>query len=206
MDEETARLGLAIRQAGITNPQILNAFSAIARRDFLVEKTINTEHDNAALGLGQVASTPFILATMIDYLDVDGDDKVLEIGTGSGYQTALLAMIVQRIFSLEIIRPFYLAAQKRFKALGLSNIVAMSGDGLKGWPAQKPFDRIIVNGACQTIAPIWLNHLKPDGFILMPLVDGNKQHLVRVFHIDKKPYIETINEINFPSLIMNESI
>ena len=206
MDEDAARIGLAIRQAGITNPEILSAFSIINRRAFMPEELISCSATQAyQLGQSQIATAPSIVAMALDYLDVDRRDKVLEIGTGSGYQSALLAQIVRRLYTLDIIRPFHLSAQTTFKNLGLSNIVAMCGDGLRGWPEQKPFDRIIVNAAYEHIPSIWLEHLKPDGFLVMPIIDGKRQMLSRIYPNHSTPHIEPLREVDFPVLIHHES-
>ncbi|MGC6472018.1 MAG: protein-L-isoaspartate O-methyltransferase family protein [Parvibaculales bacterium] len=206
MDEDVARIGLAVRQAGITKTDILEVFSRINRRVFMPETLHDLPADRAyQLGQGQIATTPSLIAFVLDQLDVDLRDKVLEIGTGSGYQSALLSGIIRRLYTLEIMRPFHLSAQQRFKELGLSNIVAMTGDGLQGWPEQSPFDRIVANAASNRIPELWLAHLKPGGFLLMPLIDGGRQMLSRIYPTDTEPHVEPLLEVNFPVLIQHES-
>jgi len=206
MDEDVARIGLAVRQASITKPEILEAFSRINRRYFMPDAVSDIPADHPySLGEGQTATAPSIIAAVLDYLDVDRRDKVLEIGTGSGYQAALLSQNVRRLYTLDIIRAFHLSAQERFQQLGLSNIVAMSGDGRQGWREQKPFDRIVVNAAVEHIPSLWLEHLKPSGFVLLPVIEGARQMLSRVYPTQSVPQIEPLLEVHFPLLIKGES-
>ncbi|MGC6511432.1 MAG: protein-L-isoaspartate O-methyltransferase family protein [Parvibaculales bacterium] len=206
MDEDIARIGLAVRRAGVNKAEILQAFSTIDRRVFMPESEDDLPADQAYdLGQAQTATAPTTIACIMDHLDVDRHDKVLEIGTGSGYQAALLSCLVRRLYTLDIMRAFHLSAQARFKNLGLSNIVAMSGDGLNGWPEQAPFDRVVVNAAARNVPALWLQHLKPSGFLLMPLLQNGRQMMSKVFPTDSAPYIEPLVEVDFPVLIQHES-
>ncbi len=121
------------------------------------------------IGYGQTISQPLIVALMTDLLQLKEGDKVLEIGTGSGYQAAVLAEIVKSVYSIEIIEPLGKEAAERLKSLGYSNVEVRLGDGYYGWPETAPFDAIIVTAAASHVPPPLLKQLKPGGRMLIPL-------------------------------------
>ena len=191
MDENTLKLGLFLRQSAITNPYLIDAFQKVPATIFHAELD---------------ALRPELRAYMIDKLDIDKYDKILEIGTSSGYQTALMAQIARRVYTLDIQRPIHRAAQQKFQHLSYSNITAMCGDGLRGWEAQKPFDRIIVNAACQLIPENIVNHLKPNGVMVLPLIEPHQQQLKRIYKNADGYEIEDLRMSDFQGLIQGESI
>ncbi|MDD9841271.1 MAG: protein-L-isoaspartate(D-aspartate) O-methyltransferase [Alphaproteobacteria bacterium] len=217
MDEQAARLGLALRQAGIFDPPVLAAMQKTPRNLF-VSETYQTHawHDEALpIDCNQTISQPSLVAYMSVALKVSKRDKVLEIGTGSGYQTAILAHLCRRVYSLERHSILYKQARARFHTLGLSNITSMLGDGLKGWPQQAPFDRIMVTAAAETIPEELVNQLKIGGLMLLPLVEKNPtqpiapewdrayaiQKLVRVTRLEQGFDCEELIAVQFVPLI-----
>lgn len=137
------------------------------------------------IGHGQTISQPFIVAIMTDLLDLQPTDSVLEIGTGCGYQTAILAEIARHVASIEVVEDLSNAARERLNALGYRNITLRIGDGAAGWPELAPFDAIIVTAAAMRMPPALIEQLKPGGRLVIPIgAPGAPQTLVRV---DKRP-------------------
>jgi protein-L-isoaspartate(D-aspartate) O-methyltransferase len=124
------------------------------------------------IGNGQTISQPFIVAVMTDLLDPEPDDKVLEIGTGSGYQAAVLASLVEEVFTIEIVPPLGERASATLERLGFTNVRTRIGDGYRGWPEEAPFDGIIVTAAADQIPPPLIEQLKAGGRMIIP-VGGN---------------------------------
>jgi len=217
MDEQAARLGLALRQAGISDPQVLAAMQKTPRNLFVSQAYQEQAWHDEALPIEcqQAISQPSLVAYMSVALQVSKRDKVLEIGTGSGYQTAILAQLCRRVYSLERHRTLYKQAKARFRSLGLSNITGMLGDGLEGWPQQAPFDRIMVTAAAQTIPEALVNQLKIGGLMILPLVEKNPtqpiapkwdrayaiQKLVRVTKLEQGFDCEELIDVQFVPLV-----
>ena len=122
-----------------------------------------------AIGLGQTISQPFIVALMTDLLEAGPGDRVLEIGTGSGYQAAVLAELAGTVYTVEIIEPLAREAAERFKSLGYRNILTRVGDGHQGWPEHAPFDAIMVTAAARAVPPALIAQLKPGGRLVIPV-------------------------------------
>ena len=154
--------------------KVLQAISTIPRHKFVLPETLKNAYKNTPLpiGYGQTISQPYIVAIMTDLLKLSASDRVLEIGTGSGYQAAILSQLVQQVYSIEIIEPLAEQARLRFKELGYSNISTKFGDGYYGWQEQSPFDAIIVTAAAGHIPNALLQQLKPGGKMIIP-VGGN---------------------------------
>lgn len=179
----TVRLIMELRRSGIGDPRVLGAIEKTPRELFVPEQFQDHAYDNVALpiGNGQTISQPYVVALMTEWLELSGRGKVLEIGTGSGYQTAILARLARRVFSIERHRPLVREAERRFAALRLGNIVTLFGDGTKGWPEQAPFDRIIVTAAAPDIPAALCEQLAPDGIMVLPIgPEYRDQRLVRV--------------------------
>ncbi|MDD9878474.1 MAG: protein-L-isoaspartate(D-aspartate) O-methyltransferase [Magnetovibrio sp.] len=123
------------------------------------------------IGHGQTISQPYIVALMTDFLDLTGSEKVLEIGTGSGYQAAVLAEVLKqgRVFTIEIVEPLAKMAAKRLRELDYDNVTVRHGDGYKGWPEEAPFDAVIVTAAPETIPEALVEQLKPGGRMIVPI-------------------------------------
>ena len=171
--QNSAKIGLimALRGDGVTDTRVLSAMERVPREAFVPEDMHERAYENTALPIacGQTISQPFVVAYMTQALQVGDRMRVLEIGTGSGYQAAVLAQLCRRVYTVERHRPLMRAAQKRFTELGISNITTRHGDGADGWPDQAPFDRIIVTAAVDSIPEALLDQLAPGGIMVLPV-------------------------------------
>lgn len=180
---ERAAFQLSLRQRGIRDNNVLRALETVPRTLFVPDGLEEHAYADRALPIacGQTISQPFIVAYMTQQLELNNTHKVLEIGTGSGYQTAILARIAKRVYTIDRYRTLVGAAELRFNALRLTNITAMPGDGSQGWPAQAPFDRIIVTAAADQVPKALIEQLAPDGIMIIPIgAAGGEQKLVRI--------------------------
>jgi protein-L-isoaspartate(D-aspartate) O-methyltransferase len=158
-------------ERGIKNPRVLKAFRTVPRHLFLPSDTrrLAYEDESIPIGLGQTSTPPYDMAFMTEVLDPKPTEKVLEIGTGSGYQAAILSQLVKDVYTIEIHKPLHERAAAVFKELGYDNIHAKWGDGYQGWPEEKPFDAIIVTCAPQKIPQPLIDQLKEGGRMVIPL-------------------------------------
>ena len=170
-DPRQIQLIMDLRGQGIDDPRVLGAVERIPRDAFVEAPFAAHAWDNSALPIacGQTISQPFVVAYMTQHLDVRPAMRVLEIGTGSGYQAAILSPLCRRVYTIERHRPLLGQARARFDALKLHNVVSKLGDGFKGWPEQAPFDRIILSCAVETVPPILIEQLKPGGILIAPV-------------------------------------
>jgi protein-L-isoaspartate(D-aspartate) O-methyltransferase len=180
-----ARLRMVERhlvERGIKNPRVLDAFRTVPRHRFLAPKTQRLAYDDESIpiGEGQTITPPYDVAFMTEVLDPKPTDKVYEVGTGSGYQSAILSQLVKDVYSIEIHRPLGERAAAVHKALGYTNIHTKIGDGYGGWPDAAPFDAIIVTCAPQKIPQPLIDQLKEGGRLVIPLGDRFNQtvHLI----------------------------
>lgn len=176
------RLIMHLRNAGITDTRVLSALERIPREIFIPKQMQDQAYEDIALpiGRGQTISQPFVVAIMTQALELDDRMKVLEIGTGSGYQACVLAKLCRRVYSIERHKPLLDRAEKIFDALKLRNITAIAGDGMKGWPQQAPFDRIIVTAGAQDKPPqALLDQLAIGGIMIIPVGKNGQQVLRR---------------------------
>lgn len=176
-----AKLILALRQQGIRDPRVLTVLETVPRELFVAPEFAPRAWDNSALPIsfGQTISQPFVVGAMTAALELTGNEFVLEIGTGSGYQTAILSKLARRVFTIERYRPLMKEAQKRFEALGLTNIVAKCDDGANGWVEQGKFDAIIATCAFANRPDSLLAQLKIGGRFIVPVGQGSVQELLR---------------------------
>jgi protein-L-isoaspartate(D-aspartate) O-methyltransferase len=198
------RLVMELRRAGIGDARVLGAIEKTPRELFVPEQFQDQAYENVALpiGNGQTISQPYIVALMTERLELAGREKVLEIGTGSGYQAAILARLARRVFTVERHRPLVREAEQRFAALRLGNIVTRFCDGSKGWPEQAPFDRIIVTAAAPEIAMALCEQLAPDGILVLPVgPEYHDQRLVRVRRTEAGFATEEIAWVRFVPLV-----
>ena len=153
------------------DPRVLDVMRELPRHEFVPPKFRADAYADRPLsiGQGQTISQPFIVALMSDLLDVDSNDMVLEVGTGSGYQAAVLAKLVRQIYSIEIVPELQRSATRRFERLGYSNIETRQGDGYRGWKDHAPFDGIIVTAAASSIPSPLVEQLKPGGRMVIPI-------------------------------------
>ena len=170
-----------IRARGITNPELLAALEKVPRHLFVPEAERDAAYDDApaAIGEGQTISQPYIVAMMTSLIDPHREDRVLEVGTGSGYQTAILAELVREVFTIEIVEPLGRRAARLLQDLGYANVHMRIGDGHLGWPEAAPFDAIVVTAAPDRIPESLESQLAPGGRLVIP-VGGYEQFLMLV--------------------------
>jgi len=162
---------------------VIDAMGKVQRHAFVLPRSMRYAYENRPLSIGyaQTISQPYIVAIMTDLLDLKPSDRVLEIGTGSGYQAAVLAEIVKEVYTIEVIRELGISAAKRLKKLGYENIKIRIGDGYYGWKAHAPYDAIIVTAAAGNIPPPLFQQLKPGGKMIIPVKSFSQvQHLVLI--------------------------
>jgi protein-L-isoaspartate(D-aspartate) O-methyltransferase len=166
---------------GISDRRVIEAMLKVPRHKFVEEAMFAQAYSDSALPIGekQTISQPYMVALMTELLQVSGSDKVLEIGTGSGYQAALLATIAKRVYTIERIRSLTLRARKALDSLGLLNVNIKIADGTDGWPAEAPFDAIIVTAGAPEIPQTLISQLKVGGRLVIPVGDLFEQTLVR---------------------------
>jgi protein-L-isoaspartate(D-aspartate) O-methyltransferase len=177
------RLLMELRRGGIADSRVLSAVEKTPRAAFVPPAFTEQAYDNIALpiGHGQTVSQPYVVALMTEKLEVEARHIVLEIGTGSGYQTAVLARLARRVFTIERHRALLRAAERRFAELRLSNIVCRFGDGTRGWPEQAPFERIIVTAAAPDVPAALVEALAQGGVLVAPVGEERRdQRLVRI--------------------------
>jgi protein-L-isoaspartate(D-aspartate) O-methyltransferase len=168
---EVIQLIMELRGQGISDTDVLSAIEKVPRDLFVPPTFHERAFENIALPIaqGQTISQPYIVAYMTQMLQVGRRMKVLEVGTGSGYQAAVLAQLCRRVYTVDRYRTLVQEADRRFAEIGLSNITTRIGDGMKGWPEQAPFDRIMVTAAGATIPPALVDQLGPDGILIAPV-------------------------------------
>ena len=177
------RLIMELRQGGVTQTDVLTAIEKTPRELFVPELFRENAYENRALPIGndQTISQPLIVGLMTQALAPNKRCKVLEVGTGSGYQTAILARLSRRVYSVERIRNLYIDAVGRFNRLGIGNVTARISDGGLGWPEQAPFDRIIVTAAADSVPQALLEQLGIGGSLVIPVgAEGGTQTLWRI--------------------------
>jgi protein-L-isoaspartate(D-aspartate) O-methyltransferase len=203
-EERLARLVLSLREQGVTDPATLEAIEATPRDLFTEDLFKDRSWEDQALPIacGQTISQPFIVGLMTQALTIEPRSRVLEIGTGSGYQTAILSRMARLVYTVERYRTLMREAENRFRRLGLSNIITRFGDGGEGWPEQAPFDRIIVTAAAPGEPKKLLTQLKPNGVLVAPVGRGSVQQLKRYSGDGQGGHrIETLCEVRFVPLL-----
>ena len=178
--EEMVRTQIEAR--GIHTPTVLTAFRKVPRHLFVSEALRDQAYGDYPLPIGeqQTISQPYIVAEMTQALDLSKDDRVLEIGTGSGYQAAILAQIVYRVYTIERKRSLYSQTRSLFDKLHYHNIVMKYGDGTKGWPEEGPFDGIIVTAGAPKVPRILIDQLADGGRLVVPVGDQHAQELIQI--------------------------
>jgi protein-L-isoaspartate(D-aspartate) O-methyltransferase len=174
---------LTLRRRGITDNAVLRAMDEVPREKFVSEETREQAYQDHALPIacGQTISQPYVVGYMTELLELASHHRVLEIGTGSGYQAAVLSRIAAHVVSIERYRTLAEKARRTFDQIGYTNIDVLIGDGLEGAPNLPPFDRIIVTAAAETIPDALVNQLADDGIMVLPLGPKNgPQHIVRL--------------------------
>jgi len=189
--EEMVRTQIEAR--GIKAPKVLAAFRRVPRHLFVSEALRDQAYGDYPLPIGeqQTISQPYIVAEMTQALDLGEDDRVLEVGTGSGYQAAILAQIVYRVYTIERKRSLYLQARNLFDKLHYHNIVMKYADGTKGWRDESPFDGIIVTAGAPQIPDVLIDQMGEGGRLVVPVGNQHTQELIKIFRDD-----QNIRQIN----------
>ena len=194
-----------LHQLGIRDERVLDALAQVPREKFIDEAFEHSAWDNVALpiGMGQTISQPYMVARMTELLTLTPASRVLEIGTGSGYQTAILAHLVHHVCSVERIKSLQWHARRRLKQLDLHNVSTRHGDGWLGWQARAPFDAIIVTAAPPEIPVALMSQLDDDGILVLPVGD-DQQYLKRVHRRGGEFIIDTVEAVRFVPLVKGE--
>jgi len=193
-----------LRTQGITDERVLTAIQGVPRDIFLSEPFKARAYENVALPIGrhQTISQPLVVGLMTQALDLTDRTKVLEIGTGSGYQTSVLAPLCRRVYSIERHPQLHEEASARFRILQLTNITAIIGDGSAGWPEQAPFERIIVTAAAEDVPLILLEQLAIGGIMIIPIgIDDHDQRLMRITRTAEGAETEDLGGVRFVPLL-----
>ena len=206
IDHEKIELIMGLRKQGIRDKRVLSAVERVPREKFIAGTFRKQAYEDHALPIecGQTISQPYIVAYMTEQLQVGERMKVLEVGTGSGYQAAVLARLCRRVYTVERYRTLLNDALKRFEDLRLHNITARVGDGAKGWPEQAPFDRIIVTAAASAVPQLLVDQLKEGGLMIVPVaVSGScgEQKLVRIERTEEGVKREELLPVRFVPLV-----
>ncbi|QOL15733.1 protein-L-isoaspartate(D-aspartate) O-methyltransferase [Dickeya dianthicola] len=194
-----------LHQQGIQDECLLQAMASVPRERFVDEAFEHKAYDNVALpiGSGQTISQPYIVARMTELLRLTPESRVLEIGTGSGYQTAILAHLVRHVFSVERIKGLQWQAKRRLKQLDLHNVSTRHGDGWQGWASKGPFDAIIVTAAAPEIPSALMAQLDEGGIMVLP-VGEEQQALQVVLHRNGEFIVQTVEMVRFVPLVKGE--
>jgi protein-L-isoaspartate(D-aspartate) O-methyltransferase len=198
------RLVQRLREQGITNLAVLERIRNVPRHIFVDEALGSRAYEDTALpiGFGQTISQPYIVARMTEaLLEGAGVDKVLEVGTGSGYQTAVLAPLVTHLYTIERIEPLLARARERLKELAIRNVRFRHGDGTLGWKAHAPFDGILVAAAPLTVPEALIRQLKVGGRLVVPIGPEGEQQLLRLIRREQRVDREILGAVAFVPLL-----
>ena len=202
--QKRLRLLMELRRSGIGDARVLGAIEKTPREKFVPPAFEDQAYENLALpiGQGQTVSQPYVVALMTEKLELGERHYALEIGTGSGYQTAVLSRLCRRVFSVERHRELLRDAERRFAELGLRNIVCRFGDGTKGWPEQVPYDRVLVTAAAAEVPQSLIEGLAPGGILVAPVGEDHRdQQLVRIRRHDHGFSTEDLGLVRFVPLV-----
>jgi protein-L-isoaspartate(D-aspartate) O-methyltransferase len=198
------RLVQRLREQGITNLAVLERVRNVPRHIFVDEALGSRAYEDTALpiGFGQTISQPYIVARMTEaLLEAGPADKVLEVGTGCGYQTAVLAPLVTHVYTIERIEPLLVRARERLKELGIRNVRLRHADGAQGWKAHAPFDGILVAAAPLTVPDALIRQLKVGGRLIAPIGPEGEQQLVRFTRREQRVEREVLGAVAFVPLV-----
>ena len=208
VDTRAISLIMALRGQGITDQRVLSAIERTPREVFVDEPFESSAYDNSALPIacGQTISQPYVVALSTQELDVQPNHRVLEIGTGSGYQAAVLAQLCRMVYTVERHKPLMQLAHARFQKLKLHNIVTRHGDGFKGWPEQAPFDRILLTAAAPEVPKTLLDQLKPGGILIAPIgkpvsAESFSQDLVKIIRTESGTEEQSLIPVVFVPMV-----
>ena len=203
-DEQRMQFILTLRSRGISDPAVLAAMESTPRDAFLegIFKERAYENRPLPIGSGQTISQPSVVAQMTEALELNNRCKVLEVGTGSGYQAAILSKLARRVYTVERHRPLARAARALFQELDYSNITVVTGDGSLGLPEQAPFDRILLTAAAEDPPANLLAQLKPGGIMVLPVGQTDTvQAMIKVVKTDNGLEYTELGEVRFVPLL-----
>ena len=203
-DEKKMQFILSVRSKGVVDNNVLKAIESLNREHFLKGVFAQRAYEDTPLPIecGQTISKPSVVGIMTQALKVTTRDKILEIGTGSGYQTAILSKLGRRVYSVERFKPLYDEARLIFNKLNLNNITPIWGDGSQGIVEQQPFDRIIVTAAAEDPPPMLLNQLKVGGIMIIPVGQSDEiQKLIKVERTETNFKYEDLCDVRFVPLL-----
>lgn len=205
-DRQRETLIKQLRKQKIHDEKVLGAISTVPREVFVPQDLVNHAYDNHALaiGSGQTISQPYIVALMTQALKLIGTERVLEIGTGSGYQAAILAQLCQAVYTVERLPELAERAEQTLSSLQIRNVAFRIGDGTLGWPEEAPFDRIIVTAAAPEAPPALLKQLASDGILVVPVGTPDYQVLTSFTKVGDRLKRESLCECRFVPLIGEE--
>ncbi len=191
--------------SGIQDQAVLQAIHRLPRESFVSAAMQHQAYDNNALpiGHGQTISQPYIVAKMTEMLELKRESKVLEVGTGSGFQTAVLAQLVDHVYSIERIKALQWDAKRRLKQLDIYNVATKHGDGWQGWAAKAPFDAIIVTAAAESVPHGLLEQLSDGGIMVIP-VGVDEQQLLKITRHGQEYLSEMIEMVRFVPLVAGD--
>ena len=203
VDAARERLIETLRERGINDLAVLEAFSRVPRQAFLPEAVHHRAYEDGPLPIGfsQTASQPSLQALYMQVLGIDSHHRVLEIGTGSGYQTAVLAILAGQVYSVERIAALSQRARRALDAMRLSNVALMVGDGSIGWPRYAPYDRILVTAGSPSVPQALVDQLADDGAMAIPIGDREMQTLTIVRRTREGIETEPVTECTFVPLV-----
>lgn len=204
LEARKIRLLMDLRRSGVTDTRVLSAIERTPRDLFVPVPFADQSYENVTLpiGQGQTISQPEIVAAMTQALDVGPRMRVLEIGTGSGYQAAVLSQLCRRVYTMERYKSLLKEAEARFKTLFLGNVTTLLGDGVRGWPEQAPFDRILVTAASEDVPKALLDQLSDSGIMVLPVGPANSdQVLIRVERRDGRFHSKRLMNVRFVPLV-----
>jgi len=192
-----------IEARGITDKKVLAAIGRVPRQLFVSEALMDQAYGDFPLPIGeqQTISQPYIVAEMTQALELTGDDRVLELGTGSGYQAAVLAEIAFRVYTIERIHSLFIKARRLFDDLNYHNIVTRYSDGTSGWAEEGPFDAIIVTAGAPEVPEILIEQLAEGGRMVLPVGSRNLQNLLKIHKDKEKIYTTNLGGCRFVKLV-----
>jgi protein-L-isoaspartate(D-aspartate) O-methyltransferase len=192
-----------LRSRGISDPLVLEAFARVPREEFVPLDYVDHAYDDSPLpiGSGQTISQPYVVALTLQALALTGRERVLEIGTGSGYQAAVLAQLVEVVYTVERIDELQRSARRRFRKLGIDNVKCRYDDGRIGWAEHAPFDAIIVTAAAAAMEPALIEQLAPGGVLIAPVGGSSGQQLLRLRRGEEGVSQEVLGAVVFVPLL-----
>lgn len=205
---QKAKLIMQLRSQSITEKSVLSALEQVPREIFVPESLRMHAYENASLPIqgGQTISQPYVVARMTQELQLKPSDRVLEIGTGSGYQTAILAQLARRIYSVERIRPLQVDAENKLRFMKISNVLYRHADGHSGWPEAAPFEKIIVTCQLPSIPEALLDQLKDNGILIAPIGKPGEENLVRIVKQDNQITEDILMPVRFVPMVAGTMI